>query len=49
MSAAMTLAFYAWGGAVDALRGEASGRAVAVEFGSLMLLGLVVGLLVHRG
>lgn len=49
MAALMALAFYAWGGAVDALRGEASGRAVAVEFGSLMLLGLVVGLLVHRG
>jgi len=49
MAALMALAFYAWAGAVDALRSEASGRSVAVEFGSLMLLGLVVGLLVHRG
>ena len=36
-SAIIALAFYTWGGAVDALRGDASGRAVAAEFGSLML------------
>ena len=48
MAALIALAFYAWAGAVDALRGDASGRAVAVEFGSLLLLGLIVGLLMHR-
>ena len=48
MAAIIALAFYTWGGAVDALRGDASGRAVAVEFGALLLLGLVVGLLMHR-
>lgn len=48
MAALMALAFYTWSGAVDALRGDASGRAVAVEFGALLLLGLVVGLLMHR-
>lgn len=47
-AAIIALAFYAWAGAADALRGESSGRAVAIEFGSLMLLGLVVGLLLHR-
>jgi hypothetical protein len=48
MAALMALAFYAWAGAADALRGDASGRAVAVEFGALLLLGLVVGLLMHK-
>ena len=48
MAALMALAFYTWAGAVDALNGDASGRAVAAEFGSLMLIGLVVGLLMHR-
>jgi hypothetical protein len=47
-AAIIALAFYAWGGAVDALRGDASGRAVAAEFGSLMLIGLVTGLLLYR-
>lgn len=47
-AAIVALAFYAWTGAVDALRGDASGRAVAVEFGSLALVGLVAGLLLHR-
>ena len=47
-AAIVALAFYAWTGAVDALRGETSGRAVAVEFGSLALVGLVAGLLLHR-
>jgi hypothetical protein len=48
MAAINGLAFYAWGGAVDALRGGASGRSVAIEFGSLALVGLVAGLLLHR-
>lgn len=47
-AAIIALSFYTWGGAVDALRGEASGRAVAAEFGSLVLIGLVAGLLLHR-
>ena len=47
-AAIVALAFYAWTGAVDALRGEASGRAVAAEFGSLALVGIVAGLLLHR-
>lgn len=42
------LAFYTWAGAVDALHGERSGRSVAVEFGSLALVGIVVGLLMSR-
>ena len=48
ISALMALAFYTWSGAVDALRGGASGRSVAVEFGALVLLGLFVGLLLYR-
>jgi hypothetical protein len=48
MAALIALAFYAWTGAVDALRGGATGRSVAVEFGSLMLLGLIVGMVLHR-
>jgi hypothetical protein len=47
-AAIVALAFYTWGGAAEALRGEASGRAVAAEFGTLMLVGLVAGLLLHR-
>lgn len=47
-AAIVALAFYAWTGAVDALRGEVSGRAVAAEFGSLALVGIVAGLLLHR-
>jgi hypothetical protein len=47
-AAIVALAFYAWTGAVDALRGESSGRAVAAEFGSLALVGIVAGLLLHR-
>lgn len=49
MAALMALAFYAWGGAVDALEGGDSGRSVAIEFGPLLLLGVVIGLLLHRG
>lgn len=45
-SALVALAFYTWAGAADALGQGASGRSVAVEFGSLVLIGLVVGLVV---
>lgn len=48
LAALMALAFYAWAGAVDALRGNGSGRSVAVEYGAFVLLGLVVALLLHR-
>jgi hypothetical protein len=48
MAGLISLAFYAWGGAVDMLRGAASGRSVASEFGSLLLFGLIVGLILHR-
>lgn len=48
MAALMALTFYTWGGAVEALRGGASGRSVAVEFGALMLIGLIVGLFLHQ-
>ena len=47
-AALMALAFYTWGGAADALRGGASGRSVAIEYGPLVLLGLVVGFLLFR-
>jgi hypothetical protein len=48
VAALIALVFYAWTGAVDALRGGSSGRSVAVEFGSLLLLGLIVGMVLHR-
>lgn len=48
LAALMALAFYVWNGAVDALRGDRSGRSVAVEFGSLALVGIIVGLLMYR-
>jgi hypothetical protein len=41
-------AFYVWGGAVEALRGGASGRSVVLESGALALIGLLAGLLLHR-
>jgi hypothetical protein len=44
----VALAFYAWAGAVDALRSEDQGRSVAVEFGGLLVFGIVVGLLMFR-
>ncbi len=44
----IALGFYAWAGAADALRGGASGRSVAIEFGSLLVFGLIVGLLMFR-
>lgn len=43
------LAFYTWAGAADALKQGSSGRSVAVEFGALVLIGLVVGLVLARG
>ncbi len=46
--AIVALAFYAWGGAAEALGDGAAGRAVAIEFGSLALLGLLVALLLHQ-
>lgn len=48
MAALMALAFYTWGGAVDALRAGESGRGVAAEFGALALIGVVVAFLLHR-
>lgn len=48
IAALMALAFYTWGSVADAVRGEASGRSVAIEYGALMLVGLVVGLLLYR-
>ena len=48
VAALLALAFYAWGGAVDALRGESSGGSVAAEFGALTALGLILGLLMSR-
>jgi hypothetical protein len=48
IAALLALAFYTWAGAVDALRGGASGRAVALEFGALAVIGVVVGLFVYR-
>jgi hypothetical protein len=48
IAAVMALAFYTWRGAVDALSEGGSGRSVAVEFGSLAALGLVIALLLTR-
>ena len=47
--AVLALAFYSWAGAADALQGGSSGRAVAVEFGLLAVLGLVVAVLLRGG
>lgn len=47
-SALIALTFYTWAGAADALDQGASGRSVAVEFGSLVLIGLFVGLVLTR-
>ncbi len=44
----VALAFYAWAGAVDALRGDDPGRSVAIEFGALLVFGIIVGLLMFR-
>jgi hypothetical protein len=47
--ALMSLAFYVWSGAVEALERGSSTRSVAVEFGALTVLGLVWALLLHQG
>lgn len=47
--ALLALTFYAWGGAAAALQSGASGRGVAIEFGALGTLGLLIALLLHRG
>jgi hypothetical protein len=47
-SALIALTFYTWAGAADALGQGSSGRSVAVEFGVLVLIGLVVGLILSR-
>lgn len=44
----MALAFYTWAGAAESLRAGAPGRSVAVEYGALLLVGLLVALLMHR-
>jgi hypothetical protein len=44
----VALSFYVWGGAADALGSGSTSRAVALEFGSLALLGLVVALLMGQ-
>jgi hypothetical protein len=46
--AIVALAFYVWGGAADAVEQGSGSRAVALEFGSLALLGLIVALLMHQ-
>jgi hypothetical protein len=46
-AAILALAFHAWGGAAEALDGGASARSVAIEFGALAVLGVVVALLLH--
>jgi hypothetical protein len=46
--ALMALAFYVWGGTVDALQRGASLRSVIIEFGSLTVLGLVWALLLYQ-
>ena len=46
-SAVLALGFHAWAGAAEALDNGAPTRAVAVEFGSLALLGLLVALLLR--
>lgn len=46
-SAVLALGFHAWAGAAEALDGGARARAVAIEFGSLALLGLLVALLLR--
>lgn len=46
--AVIGLAFYAWGGAAEALENGSSARSVAIEFGTLAVLGLVVAMLMHQ-
>lgn len=44
----VALAFYTWAGAVEAIGDGSSARSVALEFGALVLVGLAVGVLLHR-
>lgn len=46
--AVIALTFYVWGGAAEALENGSSARSVAVEFGTLAILGLVVAMLMHQ-
>lgn len=46
-SAVVALGFHAWAGAAEALDAGARTRAVAIEFGSLALLGLLVAMLLR--
>jgi len=46
--AIVALTFHAWGGAVEALQEGASLRSVALEFGTLGVLGLIVALLLQQ-
>lgn len=46
-AAVLALGFHAWAGAAEALDSGARTRAVAIEFGSLALLGLLVALLLR--
>lgn len=46
--ALVALAFYAWGGAIEALDEGSSLRGVLIEFGIIGMLGLIVALLLHQ-
>jgi hypothetical protein len=46
--AVVALAFYAWGGAVEAREEGASLRSVALEFGAIALLGVIVAFLLDQ-
>jgi hypothetical protein len=48
MGALIAYAFYVWSSAAETLRSPVSGRSVAIEFGALLLVGLVAGLLMHH-
>ncbi len=48
-AALVALTFHAWSGAAEALEGGATTRTVALEFGALAILGLVVALLLQGG
>ena len=46
--AVVALTFYAWGGAVEAIEDGSSLRSVALEFGAIAVLGLLVAFLLHQ-
>ncbi len=48
MPALVALTFHAWAGAAESLSEGGSPRSVAIEFGSLAVLGLIVAFLVHQ-